>query len=114
MRNILVLIAVAASGTAVPAFAQGADREDQVSQDAQSATQEKQDEEDEYLQKVVCRTERVTGSLTRVNRTCMTRQEWNMLRERTSRSVEDMNRKSNQYEAIPTPMGGGGGGAPPG
>ena len=32
---------------------------------------------------VICRNERMTGSLTRVNRICMTRNEWNGLNQRT-------------------------------
>lgn len=42
--------------------------------------------------KKICRTERITGSLTRVRRTCLTEAEWRELATRSRRSVEDTQR----------------------
>lgn len=56
-------------------------------------------------EKKVCKSERMTGSLTRVNRVCMTQAEWDKLAERTSKSVDDLNR--NQNRAMQTQVGQG-------
>ena len=48
--------------------------------------------------KVVCRTERITGTRSRVNRICMTQREWDDLAEQTRRSLEDHSRASGRYE----------------
>ena len=46
-------------------------------------------------EKKVCKTERVTGSLTRVNRICMTAAEWNAIAESTRKTLSDqINRAS--------------------
>ncbi len=50
-------------------------------------------EEEDPGQEIVCRTERVTGSLTRRRRTCMTRDEWNGVAARTR---HDLNRASSR------------------
>lgn len=55
--------------------------------------------------KKVCKSEKVTGSLTRVNRICMTQAEWAKLAEKTNKSVEDLNR--NQARFVPGQAGQG-------
>lgn len=66
---------------------------------AQSATEdEAEEEEDQRGQKVVCRTERITGSLTRRRRTCMTRNEWAALEARTR---DDMIRAGSRASGSP-------------
>lgn len=45
-------------------------------------------------EKKICKSERVTGSLTRVNRICMTQVEWDKLAEKTSQAVTDYTRQS--------------------
>lgn len=56
---------------------------DQAVQANQQPTDDRSAEEIAEGQEVICRRERVTGSLTRVSRTCMTRDEWNGLADRT-------------------------------
>lgn len=46
-------------------------------------------------EKKVCKNEKVTGSLTRVRRVCMTQREWDGLADSASRGVNDMNRQQN-------------------
>jgi len=56
-------------------------------------------------EKKVCKSEKITGSLTRVRRVCMTQREWNELAQRTSRDVDELVRQSGRND---------GGGAAPG
>lgn len=51
--------------------------------------------------KKICKNEKMTGSLTRVTRTCMTAAEWSKIAEATSKSIDDLNR--NQARFVPTP-----------
>lgn len=78
-----------------------------VASSAQSATEDETEEEQDRGQEVVCRTERITGSLTRRRRTCMTRNEWAALEARTR---DDMiragSRASGGAECRTGPMGG--------
>ena len=48
-------------------------------------------------EKKICRTEAMTGSLTRKTRVCMTPAQWDKLSADTGKAVEDMNR----YQARP-------------
>ncbi|WP_338244711.1 hypothetical protein [Aurantiacibacter hainanensis] len=79
MRKSILAAAFLVAGGSV-AFAQDADREGQEAKTTQTTNTENQDaaeaQEDEAMQEIVCRRERVTGSLTRVRRTCLTRAEW--------------------------------------
>jgi hypothetical protein len=43
-------------------------------------------------EKKVCKTERVTGSLTRVNKICMTAQEWTALAANSRKALDDISR----------------------
>ena len=51
-------------------------------------------------EKKICKTEKVTGSLTRVRRTCLTQREWDRLAEVTRRGVEGLERDANQSEGL--------------
>jgi len=55
----------------------------------------------------VCRSEKMTGSLTRVRRICMTQSEWNRAAENTRRSVAGLERDANQTAATQIPIVGG-------
>jgi invasion protein IalB len=45
-------------------------------------------------EKKICRSERATGSLTRVNRICMTKAEWDQLAESTRKNIGDISRQA--------------------
>lgn len=62
---------------------------------AATASEPEQAAEEAKTEKKVCKNEKVTGSLTRVRRVCMTQREWDGLAESTSRGVNDMNRQQN-------------------
>lgn len=47
-------------------------------------------------EKKICRTERVTGSLTRRSRICLTEREWARMAEGTRRSQDALDRDGNQ------------------
>ena len=59
-------------------------------------------EEVEEGEEMVCRTERVTGSLTRRQRTCMTRNEWARIEARTRDEHSRMVRGASGSQCIPT------------
>lgn len=52
----------------------------------------------------ICRTEKVTGTRSRVNRICMTAAEWDQLRRNTRRDIEKLQRNSSTPGA---PLGSG-------
>ncbi len=82
---------------ATAAIAQDRDEEAMVTQVAQASQQEEQaaEEEDDRGSEVVCRTERVTGSLTRRTRTCLTRDEWAAVEARTRDEMNRMGRNAS-------------------
>ncbi len=45
-------------------------------------------------EKKICRSEKVTGSLTRVNRTCLTKAEWDAIEAKTRENVGDIQRNA--------------------
>ncbi|GGD50463.1 hypothetical protein GRI62_06680 [Erythrobacter arachoides] len=53
-------------------------------------------------EEVVCRTERMTGSLTRRTRTCMTRNEWNGVESRMRDQHNRMTRSASGGQCIPS------------
>lgn len=59
-------------------------------------------------EKKICRTQKMTGSLTRRIRTCMTKAEWDRLSEGSRRGVENLIRDAELVQP-PTPVGPGGG-----
>ena len=48
-----------------------------------------QDAQQPPAEKKICRSEKMTGSLTRVRRICMTAREWDEMRLRSKHSLED-------------------------
>jgi len=51
-------------------------------------------------EKKICKSQKMTGSLTRVTRICKTRTEWNELADANSRALDRMGRSANQAEAM--------------
>ncbi|HEY6816481.1 MAG TPA: hypothetical protein VI168_13150 [Croceibacterium sp.] len=51
----------------------------------------------------ICKTEKITGSRTRVRRTCMTQREWSRLAEGSNDLVEDLERDMARAMAVPSP-----------
>jgi len=93
MRVHLIAAASLVFGAPV-ALAQDADQ--QASAETQAAQDDAvQEEEDERGNEVVCKTERVTGSLTRRTRTCLTRNEWNDVQARTRDDLNKMGRTAS-------------------
>jgi hypothetical protein len=56
-------------------------------------------------EKKVCRSERVTGSLARVNKICMTQAEWDRLGRETKKDLDDIQRNAG---AVPRSQAGTG------
>ena len=80
--TILLVSALLASGTVATA----ADSDTSGSQDAQK-------------EKRICKSEKITGSLTRVRRTCYTQREWDRLAEIARRENDLITRDANQKYA---------------
>lgn len=53
-----------------------------------------EDQEKPKKEKKICRSEKMTGSLTRVNRICMTQAQWDELAARTKRGLDEMTRSA--------------------
>ncbi|MBO9574618.1 MAG: hypothetical protein J7494_02665 [Sphingobium sp.] len=53
-------------------------------------------------EKKICKTERMTGSRTRVTRICMTSEQWDKLAEATAKSVNDINAYQNRPDRLPS------------
>ena len=45
---------------------------------------------DKPKEKKICHTEHVTGSLTQVNRVCMTEEQWRQINQKSSKDVSDI------------------------
>ncbi|MCL6251152.1 hypothetical protein M3P36_08865 [Altererythrobacter sp. KTW20L] len=102
MKRIITIAFLAASTTGTAAYAQERDsgRGPVDQAPVQSTADEGESEEEEsYLNEVVCRSEPVTGSRTRVNRTCLTRRDWSLLSEDTRRGIDHLDRDANQSVA---------------
>ena len=82
MIKVLSSVAAAALMTATGALA--------AEPDGQAAKAEKK----------VCKTEKITGSLTRVRRICMTQREWDELAANHNQVISDMGRSANMAEAL--------------
>ena len=95
MKSLKVSVAAIAALLAGSALAQdsqeGAPAESQaVSQNsANQSAPAAEAEEDDPGEEVICRRERATGSLTRVNRICKTRNEWNGVHAATRDAFND-------------------------
>ena len=58
-----------------------------------------QDDAKPKKEKKICRTEKMTGSLTRVRRTCMTQSEWDELAAATKKDVDRYTNDANGRQA---------------
>ena len=76
MKSIFVVAALAMAVTGVAATAQEA-------------------ETDSSQEKKICRTSKMTGSLTRRTRICMTEAEWRELATRTRKGLEEMGQSAS-------------------
>lgn len=95
MRRFGYILAAGLACAATAGFAQetdnGAANAGQTSASSQEPPQDEEtSEQDARMQEVVCRTEPVTGSRTRVNRTCMTRAEWRTLEGNYAKDIRDL------------------------
>lgn len=45
-------------------------------------------------EKMICKSEKVTGSRTKVNRVCMTRKQWDQLAANTKKGLDEMGRSA--------------------
>ena len=59
---------------------------------ATGGAEEPRDDREAEQEKRICRSEKMTGSLTRVRRICLTRSEWSRLAEVTRKGVEELRR----------------------
>lgn len=87
--GIVATLVLMAGGAGSAAWAQEAEAPAVQAPD-QAAQQEKK----------ICRSQKMTGSLTRVRRTCLTRAEWDRLAEGTRRNVNSLERDANQTESL--------------
>lgn len=96
MKGITIIIALALAAAPVAA-------QDTVNQQAEATTQAPTQPnaapveavpqaEPDPGEQVICRPDRATGSLTRVNRICKTRNEWNGVHANTRDNLNDMQR----------------------
>ncbi len=102
MKFHIIAAATLTFGTTA-ALAQDPGEDAARSQAAQATQQEDEAEEveDDRGSEVVCRTERVTGSLTRRTRTCLTRDEWDIVERRTKDELDRMGRNASGSQCIP-------------
>lgn len=95
--HLIAATALLVGSTAVLAQ-EGEDGEERAPDPTATAAQAEEEaaaeEEPDPGEEVVCRTERVTGSLTRRTRTCMTRNEWNGIHDRTRDELNLMGRNA--------------------
>ncbi len=65
------------------------------------SAQEAQVGSDEAVaEKKICRSQRMTGSLTRTTRVCLTKAQWDDLSTRTRKSVDDLSRSGSRPDAV--------------
>lgn len=55
-------------------------------------------------EKLICRADRATGSRVRVNRVCLTREQWTEVDEKKRKSMENLNRGGSVSPCGPTGM----------
>ncbi|MBO9517422.1 MAG: hypothetical protein J7493_05095 [Porphyrobacter sp.] len=73
-----------------------------------AAAQEQQQAEPAKDDKKICRTEKMTGSLTRRSRICLTAAQWRELSVRTKKGVDEMQGSASGGQAIVNNAGAGG------
>lgn len=109
MKKIAILagmIAFCSSASLLAQDEQDVARTAQATEQAQ-AEEAELSEEEQRMQEVVCRTEPVTGSRTRVNRTCLTRADWRAIEMHTREGVDEMQgNAAGGYACRPDSVGG--------
>ena len=86
MMKALSIVAAAVLMSATGALAAAPDADGAKPEASEPAKKEKK----------VCRSEKMTGSLTRVRRVCLTESEWRRLSEVTRKGVDDVVRSASQ------------------
>ncbi|MGB3798085.1 MAG: hypothetical protein WA957_17520 [Alteraurantiacibacter sp.] len=102
MKFHLIAASVLLAGSTV-ALAQDApdNRVTQASTSSSTQSEVEGTEESENGDEVVCRRERITGSLTRVRRTCLTRDEWAQIEANTRDDMIRSGRNASGSQCIP-------------
>ncbi len=54
----------------------------------------------------ICKKQKLTGSLTKVSKICMTRTEWDKVRAQTKQAIDDYGRNNTLAAQAKNPMGG--------
>lgn len=75
---------------------------------AEPEAQQAQSQTPPQEEKKICRTNRATGSLTRVNRICLTAAQWREVNSRTYRGVSEMQGEAGGGTAVANNRGAGG------
>jgi hypothetical protein len=65
-------------------------------------------------EKKICKTRKMTGSLTRRTRTCLTQAQWDRLAEGARKNIDSLARDANQAQGALSGGTGGGAGGPGG
>lgn len=73
---------------------------------ASTANAQNKPEEEPKKEKKICKSEPVTGSLTRVRRTCLTQSEWDELSDRTIKQVGEFVKRQNDRLDVNRPSPG--------
>ena len=109
MKSTIFAAALLMAGSSV-AIAQDADEQRGAATTAQTANSNSEEDadaqEDDPSQEVICRRERVTGSLTRVRRTCLTRAEWDEVESETRDGLIRAGRNASGGQCVPVDMSG--------
>jgi hypothetical protein len=78
------------------------------------SAQDSAEEPEAKAEKKICRTKKMTGSLTRRTRTCLTQAQWDRLAEGARKNVDNLARDANQAQGALSGGTGGGAGGPGG
>lgn len=105
-KTCLLALLVLVSATGVSAADKDKDKDKNDSSTASSSDQQAAPKKD----KLICRTNRATGSLLRVNRVCHTQAEWTQIAENARKNINDISRRENVGTETGTGNGMGGGG----
>jgi len=100
-KGYLLALMALVSATAASA----ADKQDNQDQ-AAAAEQKASKAEKPKKEKLICHTEKVLGSLTRVNRICHTEAEWRQIEQTSNKELNDIQQRSGQGVQGSNPLGG--------
>lgn len=96
LNNLAIALTVGLTCVAGTAFAQDDSQDAQdtgaVAELRQQLVEGELTEQDERMQEVVCKTDKITGSLVKRRRTCMTRAEWDEQDRQVQQGLQDFNR----------------------